>query len=41
MDVLVKERELTKLREEKHTLKTRLEEQANFYVRTSGPMQAI
>ncbi|BDA46329.1 hypothetical protein COCOBI_08-4210 [Coccomyxa sp. Obi] len=30
-DVLVKERELTKLREEKHTLKSRLEDQANFY----------
>lgn len=40
-DVLVKERELTKLREEKHTLKSRLEEQANFYVRTFGPVQAL
>ncbi len=32
-DVLVKERELKKLREEKHTMKSQLEQQANFYVR--------
>ncbi|KAK9906637.1 hypothetical protein WJX75_005284 [Coccomyxa subellipsoidea] len=30
-DVLVKERELKKLRDEKHTMKSQLEQQANFY----------
>lgn len=33
-DVLVKERELKKLRDEKHTMKSQLEQQANFYVRS-------
>lgn len=31
-EVQVKERELKKLREEKHTMKSKLEQQANFYV---------
>jgi Fe-S-cluster containining protein len=33
-EVRVKEREVAKLREEKHAMKTQLESQANNYVRT-------